>query len=677
MIKRGRCEILPKATGPVPPDMPRGTHASRLGLVAFAARFNAMADTFLSLPEFFEGELGESLQARTETLASFRELGPPDLCHALKSNGRKELGSYHYVSGVDASSSATLATYITSLAYEMEHHPAWFSSKNPYKLKGGVYCCFNAFSRVDLRVEVCIPGTVLTYVVNARGERLEATPEIWQETYLSAVLRAILYTDDANYRLAGYRKLDPIPTMEHEFRFLLAAENLFFKGWQLGSEPEIQVATIVNNHLSAGILKYFGESSRYEQAVNLFEKLWAREPEVAALVAKSYLGMNQEVKAVQIMHRSLQQNPHNYVLLHVQCDFLREKGKLDWAIRLAKQAVSCAPSEFVTWAKLADCYVDAGEWSAALFTLNSCPMFTYNERDLHRLPQAVRTHFPIRPLAAQSKLLDEDSANDTETDVALMRLPAPALRGTFASAYKILTKLVSKIGWDELLKCRSEVFVMEEEYRSQSAKDDEPRPEQPANDANDNKGQNRDSDEAAETKDAPTQKQDTKHWMSFTEKRLCERWLDNLFMVLYEDLRIYTIWRAELAHYQAQSMPFRKSATDWEILGELALRLHRHEEAREAFLLCVGQKFSPKAYQRLMEQCVELNNVEQSLSMALHLTAYNYRWYTDCVFPGSVAKNLFKLINVEGLGKVSNTLISMKPPSAMLRLMQRVRLHSY
>lgn len=630
-----------------------------------------MADTFLSLPEFFENEIGESLQCRTETLGSFRELGPPDLCHVLKSNGRKEVGSYHYVSGVDASSSATLATYITSLAYEMEHHPAWFSSKSPYKLKGGVYCCFNAISRVDLRVEVCIPGSVLTYAVNVRGERQEATPEIWQETYLSAVLRAILYADDANYRLAGYRKLDPIPTLEHEFRFLLAAENLFFKGWQLGSEPEIQVATIVHNHLSAGILKYFGESSRYEQAVNLFEKLWAREPEVAALVAKSYLGMNQEVKAVQIMHRSLQQNPHSYVLLHVQCDFLRKKGQLDWAIRLANQAVSCAPSEFVTWAKLADCLVDAGEWSAALFTLNSCPMFTYNERDLHRIPEAARTHFPIRPLAAQSKLLDEDSANDNEADVALLRLPAPALRGTFASAYGILTKLANKIGWDELLKCRSEVFVMEEEYRTQNPSQEEVK----QGEGSEKSGvmQQPEAAGAAEENGAlPKHRHESGHWLSFTDKRLCERWLDNLFMVLYEDLRVYTIWRAELAHYQAQSMPFRKTGTDWEILGELALRLHHPEEAHEAFLQCIGQKFSPKAHQRLLEHCVEINNVEQCLSMALYLTAYNYRWYTDCVFPGAVATSLFKLINTEGLSKVSNTLISMKPPPAMLRLMQRV-----
>lgn len=51
----------------------------------------------------------------------------------------------------------------------------------------------------------------------------------------------------------------------------------------------------------------------------------------------------------------------------------------------------------------------------------------------------------------------------------MLRLPAPGLRGTWARAYALLTRLVSKIGWDELLKTRSTVFVMEEEYRQQKA----------------------------------------------------------------------------------------------------------------------------------------------------------------------------------------------------------------
>jgi Chs5-Arf1p-binding protein BUD7/BCH1 len=60
--------------------------------------------------------------------------------------------------------------------------------------------------------------------------RHDATPELWQETCLSALLRAILYTDDPSYKLIGYRKLDPITSPEGELRFLQAAEALFMKG---------------------------------------------------------------------------------------------------------------------------------------------------------------------------------------------------------------------------------------------------------------------------------------------------------------------------------------------------------------------------------------------------------------------------------------------------------------
>lgn len=47
---------------------------------------------------------------------------------------------------------------------------------------------------------------------------------------MSALLRAILYSDDPTYWLEAYRKLDPITTGEGEVRFLQAVETLFMKG---------------------------------------------------------------------------------------------------------------------------------------------------------------------------------------------------------------------------------------------------------------------------------------------------------------------------------------------------------------------------------------------------------------------------------------------------------------
>ncbi|KAM0748531.1 chaps family protein [Meredithblackwellia eburnea MCA 4105] len=728
----------------------------------------------LDVPEFIEVDIGESLISRTETLASFRELGPPDLCHVIKTTGKagsKDIGSYHYVSGIDASSSASLAAYLNSLTYHVEEVPGWFfgstTTKGGWKIRGGAYCSFNAFSRVDVRVEVKIPGGVEAYVVDLRGERHEATPVIWQEVYLSAMLRAILYADDANYRLAGFRKLSPITTPDAELRFLAAAESAFFKGWQLGSDPEIQVATVVSNHLTSGVMKYFGDAFRFEGAVNLFEKLAVKEGEVACLLARSYFGMNEEVKAVRVLQTALQNHPQSYSLLHVQCDFLRTKGKLDWALKLAKQAVNCAPSEFVTWAKLTEVNMELGLFSDALLTLNSCPMFTYNERDLHRMPTPARSHLPMKDFIRDSGILDDESTpqHNNDADVALLRLPAPSLRGTFAKAYALLAKLVSQIGWDELLKCRSLVFVMEEEYRAQKAAAEVP----PVNGDEDGEekegfgplavdededGEGDKADDDASTKavveddrspvitvspsfpngngttsagggadqggpgspiptikvstesDGDREREGLKEYEkskglpgpgvpvvaegiekpqtaevqeeegaqpaagapgSFNNKRLCERWLDNLFMVLYEDLRVYTIWRAEVAHFKAQHLPYRKTGTEWEILGELAQRLHHKEEAKDAFQRALDAKFSAKAWLKLLEFYAEEGDVQRSLNAAIRLSAYQHRWYMESAYPTAVAHQLFKLIRKEGLAKISYSLVSMNVPAPVLK----------
>ncbi|KAJ3863992.1 Chs5p-Arf1p-binding proteins-domain-containing protein [Lentinula novae-zelandiae] len=763
--------------------------------------------SFKDIPELFEhsvrriGIFDEYCSNSVNYSATFRELGPPDLCHVVKSTGRsgqRDLGSYHYISGVDASSSASLAAYINSLTYAIEDNSAWFSKGSSWKVKNGCYCCFNAFSRVDIRVDVKIPGGVNAYAIDLRGERHEATQELWQETYVSALLRSILYSDDPNYWLDAYRKLDPITR------------------WQVGSDPEIQVATVVSNHLTAGIMKYFGDSGRYQPAANLFEKISTREPEVASLLARSYIGMNEEVKAVQIMTSSIRQTPSSYTLLHAQCDLLRSKGKNDWAVKLARQAVNCAPSEFVTWEKLTECWIDLGEFESALLTLNSCPMFTFNGRDVHRNLTPARVHLPFaRPIG--EILPERVKTEDDEADPALLRLPAPGLRGTWARAYALLTRLVSQIGWDELLKTRSCVFVMEEEYRMQKAHGDISAVANGAGKAIHEDGTVRDSmissdsatlgdqgvdDDNASTRgmvsphsprksgsldvspgafangstvsiassitkvglgldsnggasltttiptiristesdrdfdedgnatdaspkgkdvngDAPkattngfdnsrdvselglekpaqaaagteegglgddkdkeslhespllsTQTQSGSESFSFSNKRLCERWLDNLFMVLYEDLRVWTIFRAEVAHFKTQHVAYRKTGLEWEILGDLGMRLHHKEEAKEAYQRCLDTpRYSQKPWAKLMDMYAEEGDIQRCIQTAIRVAAYQWADYTEMTYPTQIARAFFKLGQLHGHAKISYTLMSMGLPDSILKIM--------
>ncbi|KAJ2913790.1 hypothetical protein MD484_g6620, partial [Candolleomyces efflorescens] len=672
---------------------------------------------FKEIPELIEIDLGEALSARTEALSTFRELGPPDLCYVVKSSGRtanRDLGSYHYVSGVDASSSASLAAYINSLTYAIEQNSAWFSNTATWKVRNGCYCCFNAFSRVDMRVDVKIPGGVKAYVVDLRGEQHEATPEVWQETYVSALLRAILYSDDPTYTLEAYRKLDPITTAEGELRFLQAAEALFPKGWQVGSDPEIQVATVVSNHLTAGIMKYFGESGRYQQAANMFEKLAVHEPEVSSLLARSYIGMNEEVKAVQIMSNYIKQTPQSYTLLHAQCDFLRSKGKFDWAVKLARQAVNCAPSEFVTWEKLTDLYIDLGQYESALLTLNSCPMFTFNGRDAHRTLPVSKIHLPFHKPIGEILPDRHTKTEDDEADPALQRLPAPGLRGTWARAYALLTRLVAEIGWDELLKTRSCVFVMEEEYRMQKAQSDLGAgvgaagggQSQSGNLGGTGKGAsqsggkvNGEEDDAASTRamiEPPEQEIPTIKISSHDRSASSVSGVKSSSspptnnsapndVDLEEgdiaspmpngggggDLRVWTIFRAEVAHFKTQHVAYRKTGLEWEILGDLGLRLHHKEEAKEAYQRCLDcTRYSVKPWLKLMEMYAEEGDITRSIQTAIRVAAYSYAEYVEMSYPTQIARAFFKLGQIHGFAKISFTLLSMGLPDPILKIME-------
>ena len=322
-----------------------------------------------------------------------------------------------------------------------------------------------------MRVQVTIPGSVESHCVDERGERRPASDDLWLETYLCAVLRAYSYADDGSgdmvKKIAGVRRFNPITSTEAEHKFLDAAERLFFKGWQLGSDPEVQVPNLVANHLTSGLLAYIHTTGRYASGINLFEKLRTRDVEVSSLLAKVYIAADEEVRAIALLDEAIQQLPMDYALLDVQAEFLKSKGRADLALECAKRSVTAAPSEFGTWARLAEIYVYLEEWELALLTLNSCPMFTYQDKDAPRMPVPTRVFFPELPESMLDEINDDAVGDEELVHPTLRKFQAAGYKGTFLKAYSLLTEITAKIGWDRLLKIRSQVFVMEEEYRSE------------------------------------------------------------------------------------------------------------------------------------------------------------------------------------------------------------------
>lgn len=91
-----------------------------------------------------------------------------------------------------------------------------------------------------------------------------------------------------------------------------------------------------------------------------------------------------------------------------------------------------------------------------------------------------------------------------------------------------------------------------------------------------------------------------------------------------------------MAHSRHQSQEYKKTATEWEILGELAERLHHFDEAIEAYRHCLSIRFSPKAMRGLLKLYEKQGDTRGMLNALIRLIAWQYRWYSEvCFFPSS------------------------------------------
>lgn len=69
---------------------------------------------------------------------------------------------------------------------------------------------------------------------------------------------------------------------------------------------------------------------------------------------------------------------------------------------------------------------------------------------------------------------------------------------------------------------------------------------------------------------------------------------------------------------------------EWEILGDLGLRLSHKEEAKEAYQRCLdSMRFSPKPWLKLLEMYSDEGDLQRSLQAAIRVAAYQYVDYGE------------------------------------------------
>lgn len=664
---------------------------------------------------------GSSVVERTSRLHTLSDLGPADLCsiHKITESKKTAIGTFLYYTGVDTANSASIAAHLQALAtLILARSQYWFGEKKHWKVPELTYCTYNAFSKVDMRVTVHIPGKFEAVVVGSDGKLVHdklseaELDRLWLETSACSIVRCLLDADEDEVNRVGglveIRRENPLNngwvSKEMLANFVAAFEQLFWQGPKLGCSIEIPQATLLLNYLVDGFLKCIQLTQSYDIALETLRRLEAQEPAVAVLIAQVLLMKDDEITAVQVMGEGIARDKRDSELLLLQTHFLMDKKRYDLALPMAKQAVQSAPSDFKTWTALVKVYTKLNDFENALLTLNSCPMNSHKDKfslrriiplrgggdDLH-LPSPVDvtldevSNLQSTAIAFEQKNLDPQLTN----------LPAANLKSTFTLAYDLLTDIVIKTGWESLLKYRAKVFVMEEEYRKDKngkRADEKAEPEkaeqvdgstasisEQAASISEQAANSLPTDVSSTTAvKSPKKEANGDHEHEYKKKRLCERWLDNLFMLLYEDLRAYTMWQAEYVHFQAQQMEYKRSTLEWEILGLIAFRLKHFKEGSVAFSNALAGRFSARSQREMLKYyqmerkkllskstladagangsqnyTKTINQLnEKILECCIKLLVWNHRWYND--FSAPLTLILEELVAEEGLIKIQS-----------------------
>ena len=253
-------------------------------------------------------------------------------------------------------------------------------------------------------------------------------------------------------------------------------------------------------------------------------------------------------------------------------DFLISRNEFLKAEDFAIESLKSSPIDFSNWYRIVKIKIALKQNEKALVILNNAPMSAYPENDFFKtLPKPILISLPGTTAV--------DSTTNSQTLLILEKLKSQNLRGTFKGAYELLIEIYKEIGWDGLLDCRSRVFVMEKEYIKQ---------DMTAGVTADLSGSgvrgattganNLTADDAADTAiflKSPLNEPlsfpslPSPHFLRSTGKKLCERWLDNLILVLFEDLRIFSLYEEELRVKRENG----KGVKEWLLLGKLSMRL--------------------------------------------------------------------------------------------------------
>lgn len=393
--------------------------------------------------------------------------------------------------------------------------------------QGGIYCCYDAINRIDLRCELAFPDEegLTCYTVDAEDssstpvaiDESSDAPDVWTTARVSAALRSMrgMHTTLALRAGGCVHRVGIMPSSPSDEAQLLDAvmrlRSLPSAGVVVAAlarrlNPE-QVAVLEHMAPSDVVLDliqaHFCATKRSAAGAVFFTRALGTPPvpgvpHPASALAATLAAQSKWSEARAQLLAALETCPED-ILLHLWLvKVLIGSGDAQAAVSAARGAVRVAPSVRAAWLLLAAACARAEHWGAALVALNCAPAVEAVEEEVTDVwtaafPVGLPTPQRIVGEGVPDPSVEEEACSAEDNAMLhgrrrLAALPAASLVApphalyyaagggegapplslsvrACTACYDVLVDAATSLGWDALLDLRGQVFVMEGEMQ--------------------------------------------------------------------------------------------------------------------------------------------------------------------------------------------------------------------
>lgn len=418
-------------------------------------------------------------------IPQYTHLGPPDMVYLVKEQKATLFGAathsgyYHYVYGVDCSSSASIAVYINSLIKAQEKD-GWMK-KQKFKIVKATFCIYDPISKTDIRVEVNIPGGTNVYCVNEENLKSPITGIQWNFVFIASVLRSF----NPKYS-NGIRIVTELETKDSFKDFLLVAGSLHKAGYSNKFVNAEHKQVTNTSYLLSEISKYMIRNRRLSEFIDFINQYTAEDPSLVTFIVDALFSIDRVKDSIILLAENLSEYPMLAPLLVKQVEAFLRFEYYEYGLKIAKICVDLLPESYEAWNGLANTYFHMRQFKESLIALDIAPYYDEAQKN-DKFPASDKysstnpkkqdsslfyAALMVEPTKPDFRKLNKenqemplliDTDEERETLEKLNEVNKRVFSASEKKSYELLVQLEKELTWGNLLDMKNDVFFTENE----------------------------------------------------------------------------------------------------------------------------------------------------------------------------------------------------------------------